>query len=678
MKKNWKKILGAIFLAGIFLKIKKKFSQKKISKNFAPINFQKNKIRGEKFCIFEFFKKNRGFAAFCGIAILSIFLAQFFEDFAKMFRASLIELKPIEFAGTKMPVEKVPNWVALSDAERKMSFSQIPENKKINLPEYKISDFQNGKNFSGKNTDERNSYITFSVPYLGNYKLDGTENSGSHPGIDIKLPIGTPIFSIANGIVSTAKEDATGAGKHIVIVHAGVPDPKNPEKKITINSIYEHLSEIKVKNGEEVKKGQIIGLSGASGMATAPHLHFQIDFADAPFHPYWPFSWNDVQNAGISSYFEAVKKGLGVENAKKYTLHPMEFVKKFENFTPENLVATAGENLGNLSSENNSEKILENKNSENIKKNISENSENQNLKNDEKNLENLTNAEKKFYEKKQENFSEQNLEKKIFFETEKNFSPGKEKIVKIKILDENLVASAGIEISSTLKNLAEISPQKISAKNLKNGVAEIRVRTNSARDFKLIANGNFGEIKSELLRAEIFADVAAGDKFADAIAFLKNKKIIEGNPDGTFRPNDFLNRAESVKILLIANKIEIKNNSTNFSDVKKNAWFEKYVATAVEKEIVRGYPDGTFQPNQTISRAEFSKIAILTAGFSPGNPENNPFEDVPKNKWFAPFFNFVKKNFLLEQKNQKIFPAAKITRGEAANMIFKISQLKKI
>lgn len=64
-----------------------------------------------------------------------------------------------------------------------------------------------------------------------------------------------------------------------------------------------------------------------TGITTTPHLHFQIDNADAPFHSYWPYTFQDLRNLKIN-FFEAVNLGLGKENAMKYTVHPMEFVQK--------------------------------------------------------------------------------------------------------------------------------------------------------------------------------------------------------------------------------------------------------------------------------------------------------------------------------------------------------------
>ena len=94
-----------------------------------------------------------------------------------------------------------------------------------------------------------------------------------HNGVDIAAPEGTEVHAIANGIVDYAglKDDW---GKKIVLLH-----------KNDYGSIYGQLSEILVEKGMQVKAGQLIGLVGNSGMATAPHLHFELRINNEPLNP---------------------------------------------------------------------------------------------------------------------------------------------------------------------------------------------------------------------------------------------------------------------------------------------------------------------------------------------------------------------------------------------------------
>ncbi len=87
-----------------------------------------------------------------------------------------------------------------------------------------------------------------------------------------------------------------------------------------------------------------------SGVTTTPHLHFQIDKADAPFHAYWPYTFRDAQDLGLD-FFDAVNVGLGKENAIKYTVHPLDFVQDLSDgqgqeapIVPDVKVAAGGSN----------------------------------------------------------------------------------------------------------------------------------------------------------------------------------------------------------------------------------------------------------------------------------------------------------------------------------------------
>lgn len=86
-----------------------------------------------------------------------------------------------------------------------------------------------------------------------------------HKGVDFKAEFGTPIYATSDGKITTAKEESKGYGNHVVIQH----DEE-------FSTMYAQMSEIKVEIGQEVKKGDIIGLVGSSGASTGPHLHYEV------------------------------------------------------------------------------------------------------------------------------------------------------------------------------------------------------------------------------------------------------------------------------------------------------------------------------------------------------------------------------------------------------------------
>jgi hypothetical protein len=103
-----------------------------------------------------------------------------------------------------------------------------------------------------------------------------------------------------------------------------------------------------------------------------------------------------------------------------------------------------------------------------------------------------------------------------------------------------------------------------------------------------------------------FSDMTKGQWFNKAVASMANGKYIKGYTDGTFDGNRSITRAEFVAIA--ARFMDAKSGTVTFSDVSSTNWAYQYISTAVAYGWINGYPDGTFKPDQAISRAEAMKI----------------------------------------------------------------------
>ncbi|MBP9750920.1 MAG: M23 family metallopeptidase [Candidatus Peribacteraceae bacterium] len=227
----------------------------------------------------------------------------------------------IVYQGAVAPIDKVPDyrkWSTYGGNGEENTFRQVPVDLLVPLPAYSAAALES-------NDTNDLAYLVYSVGWLGSYET-GHEGDGSHPGVDIRVPTGTPVRAIMNGIVQTVKDDPGGYGKYVVIRHPNVPDPQDPKKTTTLYSGYAHLSSQEVDEGQLVRLGEEIGLSGRTGDATGPHLHFQIDTDSAPWHLYWPFSGSEARSAGLS-FYEATNAGLGQGNGRLHTLSPMAFVQ---------------------------------------------------------------------------------------------------------------------------------------------------------------------------------------------------------------------------------------------------------------------------------------------------------------------------------------------------------------
>jgi murein DD-endopeptidase MepM/ murein hydrolase activator NlpD len=102
----------------------------------------------------------------------------------------------------------------------------------------------------------------------------GRRDGKPHDGIDLAVKEGTPVFSACAGIVAYAGDKLRGYGRLIILAHAG-----------GLATVYAHNSQLEVKEGDAVGRGQLIARSGATGHVTAPHLHFEVRKDNRPEDP---------------------------------------------------------------------------------------------------------------------------------------------------------------------------------------------------------------------------------------------------------------------------------------------------------------------------------------------------------------------------------------------------------
>ena len=117
-----------------------------------------------------------------------------------------------------------------------------------------------------------------------------------HEGIDFTAAVGSPIYATGDGVVSEAEYNSGGYGNKIIINHG-----------YSYETVYAHLSRIKVKVGQRVKRGEIIGLMGNTGKSTAPHLHYEVHKAGVPMNPIY-FFFNDITPAEYQAMIEMSSK----------------------------------------------------------------------------------------------------------------------------------------------------------------------------------------------------------------------------------------------------------------------------------------------------------------------------------------------------------------------------------
>lgn len=132
------------------------------------------------------------------------------------------------------------------------------------------------------------------------------------------------------------------------------------------------------------------------------------------------------------------------------------------------------------------------------------------------------------------------------------------------------------------------------------GTIEARVTTKTEQ------GTNFTEKIYLSLQQPAFKDVNNTQRFAGPIGFLTNKQQIKGFPDGTLRPYEQITRAEAAAIIGRALGYTETTNKTSFKDVSPSSFAASYIAQLKEAKIISGFKDGTFKPDQKVTRGEMA------------------------------------------------------------------------
>jgi len=132
-----------------------------------------------------------------------------------------------------------------------------------------------------------------------------------------------------------------------------------------------------------------------------------------------------------------------------------------------------------------------------------------------------------------------------------------------------------------------------------------------------------------------FTDVNKDDWFAEAVHWAVAQQITTGYPDGTFGPNDSCTRAQAVTFLWrIAGSPVVEDAEVNFSDVSEDDWFYDAVCWAVSEGITNGYPDGNFGANDLCTRAQIVTFIWRSVDEPKASIDAETFGDVDEDDWY--------------------------------------------
>lgn len=152
------------------------------------------------------------------------------------------------------------------------------------------------------------------------------------------------------------------------------------------------------------------------------------------------------------------------------------------------------------------------------------------------------------------------------------------------------------------------------------------------------------------------------------VPYFHNTAYIRGYEDDTVRPDVAITRAEVAQILYNISGMSA-NSVSNFSDVDTDAWYHAAISGMTDSSIISGYSDNTFRPSENITRAEFAALVVRYAGLSPMT-ETTSFSDVPQDHWASGYIAAAQAaGYMSGYEDGSFKPEQSITRAQAVTGI---------
>lgn len=176
----------------------------------------------------------------------------------------------------------------------------------------------------------------------------------------------------------------------------------------------------------------------------------------------------------------------------------------------------------------------------------------------------------------------------------------------------------------------------------------------------------YGLVQAPMMKEEQalgFPDIQETAWYKEEVNYLTENDIITGYPDGKFYPNEPVTRAEAITMIGKATGLGGDLRPTNFKDVPADFFAAGYIRNAVDAHIVTGFPNGTFQPRSAIIRGDVAVMLQKAFGYEPG--AEKMFQDVPEGKYYGAAIRSLIANHITEGYPDGTFrPSLNITRAE--------------
>jgi hypothetical protein len=170
---------------------------------------------------------------------------------------------------------------------------------------------------------------------------------------------------------------------------------------------------------------------------------------------------------------------------------------------------------------------------------------------------------------------------------------------------------------------------------------------------------------SELSRS-VFA------KNCKVVLNVYHQNFIIGYPDGTFKPDKNVTRAEVATMICRALGFEANtyNHLSKFKDLKPNEWYFGFVKKVTEEKLMNGRSKDMFSPEEFATRAEIAAILVKIRGLEPEIPQEELFTDIKKGDWFEGYvYTAVKAGLIQGYKDHTFKPDKTVTRAEFVTLM---------
>ncbi len=180
-----------------------------------------------------------------------------------------------------------------------------------------------------------------------------------------------------------------------------------------------------------------------------------------------------------------------------------------------------------------------------------------------------------------------------------------------------------------------------------------------------------------------FSDVAATHKNAVAIQTLKDAGLVAGYKDGTYKPDTQVSRAEALSIIEKAVGIDTSAKTTAklpFTDVSDKEWYFPVIAKAVALKKTKGYEDKTFRPNNPVTLPEALALSVSFYDVTLKKLSPDPLiEGLDRSDWYVRHAQYAQSNNIIEldENTRRLDPKAALTRGQLAEIIFRMRSVQK-